>query len=96
MNSDFFTRVIYSIHTAPCLRADHKAHGAWEMYRDHIRDRACKLHMNFAIYLLSELSVNSEVTNSSHGTINIQGDKTGFLGDVYLHYKVFKKFSSFF
>lgn len=39
--------------------------------------------------VLSELSIHPELTNSSHSTINIPDDKTGFLGDGYLHYKRF-------
>lgn len=39
--------------------------------------------------VLGEFSVNPELTNSSHNTINIQDGKTGYLGDCYLHYKRF-------
>lgn len=37
----------------------------------------------------SELSINPELTNSSHSAINTQDDKTSYLGDGYLHYKRF-------
>ena len=35
---------------------------------------------------LSELSINPELTNSSHSAINIQGGEIGYLEDGYLHY----------
>ena len=38
---------------------------------------------------LSELSINPELTNSSHSAINIQGGGIGYLEDGYLHYKRF-------
>lgn len=44
--------------------------------------------------VLSELSTQPELTNSSHSTINIQDGKIGYLKDGYLHDKrifLFKK-----